>query len=295
MPDTLSKPETKKGRVQRVVYEHLLARRERGEIPTTGRFVFYELEQAGLARKPDAHDRRPNRRRSIGWPPGAQDVTDALLVLREIGLVPWSWILDEERTLTQWDYAGTIAEWAAMQLPYARLDCWSGSAPPLILCESKATAAVLQYELASRYLTPIAGTKGQARGFLHVEVAPLLRRSRPVLYLGDLDRSGEDIEQNTRRVLERDAVHELDWTRLAMTPAQAADIEPIWKVDGRDGKGHEAWEVESLGQTALVALVRDALDDLLPEPLDNVLERERGKREAFSAFLTTWKEADGAS
>ena len=26
--------------------------RERGEIPTTGRFVFYELEQAGLARKP---------------------------------------------------------------------------------------------------------------------------------------------------------------------------------------------------------------------------------------------------
>jgi hypothetical protein len=49
-----------------------------GAIPTNLRFLFYELEQRGLATKPDPDDKRRNRRRSIGWPPGQQDVTDAL-------------------------------------------------------------------------------------------------------------------------------------------------------------------------------------------------------------------------
>jgi hypothetical protein len=67
--------------------------------------------------------------------------------------------------------------------------------------------------------------------------------------------------------------------------AQARNIEPIWKVDGRDGRGHEAIEVEALGQAEVVALVRDALDALLPEPLADVLEREDLQRSAARAIL----------
>ena len=100
----------------------------------------------------------------------------------------------------------------------------------------------------------------------------------PVLYLGDLDRSGTDIEANTRRVLEREAARELDWRRLGMTEAQAEEIEPIWKVDGRDGRGHWAWEVEALGQAGVVELVRDGARELLPEPLADVQEREERQR-----------------
>jgi hypothetical protein len=65
--------------------------------------VFYELEQVGLAMKPDPGDQRRNRRRSIGWPPGQQDITDAVTHLRDKGVVPWSWIADEERQIYVWD------------------------------------------------------------------------------------------------------------------------------------------------------------------------------------------------
>lgn len=47
---------------------------------------------------------------TLGWPPGSQDVTDALIWLREQGLVPWGWIEDETCTLTVWRYAETVAE-----------------------------------------------------------------------------------------------------------------------------------------------------------------------------------------
>ena len=61
-------------------------------LPTTIRFVFYELEQRGSAQKPKPDDVRRNVRRSKVWPPGSQDITDAITALREDGVVPWNWI-----------------------------------------------------------------------------------------------------------------------------------------------------------------------------------------------------------
>jgi hypothetical protein len=46
-----------------------------------------------------------------------------------------------------------------------------------------------------------------------------------------------------------------------------------------------AVEVEALGQADLVGLVRSQLDAVLPEPLEDVLERERREREAVAAIL----------
>jgi hypothetical protein len=46
----------------------------------------------------------------------------------------------------------------------------------------------------------------QVEGFLHTNVVPLLAgNERRVLYVGDLDLAGEDIEGNTERVLVREA------------------------------------------------------------------------------------------
>jgi hypothetical protein len=106
----LSSRGTKAGRTQRAVVD-LLDRHAGTDygLPTTIRFVFYELEQAGLACKPSPDDTRRNRRRSQGWPPGQQDVTDAVTHLRDAGVIPWGWIADEERQLYAWDFADTIA------------------------------------------------------------------------------------------------------------------------------------------------------------------------------------------
>lgn len=282
----LSKPATKCGRVQRNVLDLLRKHRDDDALPTSGRFVFYELEQIGLATKPSPDDIRPNKRRNIGWPPGGQDITDAITYLRERGIIRWDAIVDEMRHLSAWRSALTIASYLVDSVDLARINPWGTMPAPLLLCESRATSGVLE-RVAFTYCCPITGTGGQCAGFLRTEVAPYLIDGQCILYLGDLDRSGADIENNARHVLEEATGFEFDWHRLAMTTDLAAEhnITPIWKVDGRDRRGHEAIEVESLGQAALVRLVDASLVELLPEPLARVLEREREQRTAVAATL----------
>jgi hypothetical protein len=280
--DGLSSPTTKKGRGQRLVLDLLLEHQDQEDgLPTSIRFVFYELEQAGDATK------LGETRRSHGWPPGSQDIVDYVRDLREFGVVPWNWIVDETRTITEWNHAATVREYMLDRLKHAVINPWGEEPPPLIICESRATAGVLR-TVVSEYVCPITGTAGQTNGFLVTEVAPLLmHNTRRVLYLGDLDFSGAHIEANTRRVLERAAGREIGWERLGMLAEQATErgIEPIWKRDGRNGRTYEAIEVEALGQAGVIAVVRGALDAQLPEPLDDVQEREDAQRAEVRALL----------
>ena len=69
-----------------------------------------------------------------------------------------------------------------------------------------------------------------------------------------------------------------------------AGAHPRWKEDKRrkkdsPGRWYEAWEAESLGQGTIVRLVREALDDVLPEPLADVLERERVEQARLDALV----------
>jgi len=55
----------------------------------------------------------------------------------------------------------------------------------------------------------------------------------------------------------------------------------ITKTDRRFKNGggvYQAVETEALSQTLIVDIVRDWLDELLPQPLDKVLVRERRER-----------------
>jgi hypothetical protein len=209
--------------------------------------------------------------------------------LRERGLVPWDHIVDETRTVEDFTGSATVAQDWLAYLPNACVDPWRGQVP-FILTESRSLAGVLR-EMCSDYRIRFAPTNGQVGGFLHTKVAPLLRRGDRVGYLGDYDLAGDDIEANTRRVLEN-LVGELDWKRLALTQDQVDDydLEPIIKNDGRfkDGGGrHEAVETEALSQTLIVDIVRKWLDRLLPQPLERVLVREQRERARLRSLIGT--------
>jgi hypothetical protein len=272
----LSRPTSKAGRLQRACLTLLREHEADGELPTSGRFLFYEL--LGRQVIPKAY---PGGRRTP-----AQDVADALLRLREHGLVPWSWIVDETRAVDAWEAAPTVAGHVRAMLDQARLDCWAGQPAPLLLVESRSLAGVLR-SLAATYLVPLAATNGQVGGFLHTDVAPLLTDGRRVLYLGDYDLAGGQIEANTRRVLERYAA--LRWERLALLPehVRSYGLPVVTKVDSRyrPPRAHEAVETEALRQRVIVALVRARLDALLPEPLEHVLVRERRQRTQVAELL----------
>jgi hypothetical protein len=272
----LSKPGTKAGRLQRECLRLLREHEAAGAIPTSIRFLFYELLDRDVIPKVYRYPDGTEKKRTP-----SQDISDAVTVLRELDshAIPWDWIVDETRTLEGWRYAESVQAYVEEVLPVARIDLWGGSPPPLILCESRSLAGVLR-DIAQDYLCPIAATNGQAGGFLHTEVAPLVEGGRRVLYLGDLDFSGSHIEANSRAVLE--GYGELEWEKVAITHVRVRERDfPVkTKQDYRfkPTREFEAVETEALGQRRIMELLAEKLAAEVPEPLSVVLEREEQQR-----------------
>jgi hypothetical protein len=271
------RPTSKIGKLRDILVALLEEHQRDGAIPTSARFLYYELVQRGQLSKQRNSARRPD-----------QDLHDALTDIREDGRVPWDWIVDETRSIEDYTGYNTIKDGVLSQLPYLNLDSWHGRAP-MILTESRSLAGVLR-PIVREYCCRIASTNGQCGGFLRTDVAPYLRPDDIVLYFGDLDLSGGQIEDNTRRVLEQVLGGQLNWERVALTEEQADEhnLPRITKTDKRfkgGGGVHEAVETEALSQTVLMDILRDRLDDLLPEPLGRVHEREQRQRRQVKKLL----------
>jgi hypothetical protein len=249
-----------------------------GTLPTSHRFLFYELVVRRIIAK---HSDTGTR---------ADSATDRELTrLREEGVISWDWIVDETRSLEDYTGCSCIGTGLLVRLAYTRLDPWKPRRAPLILTESRSLAGALR-NLASEYRVLLAATNGQCGGFLHTDIAPRLSPRQRVLYLGDFDLAGNDIEYNTREVLEKKVGDDLAWERIALTEGQvqAYILPKIPKEDKRflgNAGLHEAVETEALSQGVITAIVRDALDRLLPVPLDQVLAREKEERQALEAKL----------
>ena len=272
----LSRPGTKARHLQDMLLVQWQQHVADDTLPTSGRFLFYELEQQQLVSKVKTGVRR-----------AGQDLSDQLIHLRECGLIPWADIVDDTRHVAAWQSARTIAEYAREAADRARLDPWHlAHVRPFLICEARTVGGVLERRLSPEYIVSVASTIGQCQGFLVTDVAPHLRDPKAhVGYVGDHDLAGNDIETNTRRVLEREVGRPLRWTRIAITDEQveglkAQGIKPIEKTDNRytDKRPHLAFEAEALGQLKVEALVRTWLDKLLPEPLKTVLERQEQER-----------------
>ena len=266
--------------LRKAVHERLLGHDAAGDIPTSNRFLLYELRQFNPGALYGHKSRGQGRSED-------QNVSDAAMWLREQVIVLWDWIVDETRTMTTYRYANSVAEYLADSIDRARIDLWQGSPPPLLLCESRTFGGVLERTLAPEYLCPVAATNGQVGGFLHTSIAPILRGGRrPVLYISDHDLRGHGIEANTRRVLET-IIGPLDWTRVALTEAQVKqhNLPIVSKYDGVKKKSYPAVEVEALGQGTVAAIIRAELGRRLPEPLEDVHVREDEQRRYWTSRL----------
>jgi len=281
------KAASKIGKLRSLVLSLLHEHESAGDdgLPTSARFLYYELVQRGHLEKHKPKGAKGRR--------SDQDLHDALTDLRESGQVPWDWIEDETRSLD--DHTGwpSLATWATTMVEHTRLDPWRSRAP-LILTESRSVAGALR-KLADEYAVKIAPTNGHVGGFLHTDVAPQLSPGDRVFYIGDFDWQGNQIEANTRRVLERLIGGELDWQRIALTEEQVEqyNLAPvqIMKPDRRyrPVRYHPAIETEALKQHVIVAIVRDQLDNELPEPLPRV--REARQRRQMASLLRRGRRA----
>jgi hypothetical protein len=276
----MSKIEILRQHVMRLYNEHLAA----SMLPTSIRFLFYELVALTIVAKQASGVLKPG---AVGQRRPDQDVIDAITSLRESGDIPWNAIVDETRSINNYTGWSSIADGVSAYLDTLELDPWDGAAA-LILTESRSLAGVLR-ALMREYRVMIAPTNGQTNGFLRNDVAPLIGVRTRVLYLGDWDFSGGHIEANTRSVLERAIGRDLVWERLALTEAQVNDrtlnLTVIDKFDRRTRTTHPSVETEALSQQRIVSIVRTRLDMLLPEPLEDVHEREEAERGRLRELL----------
>ena len=166
--EQMSKRGTLAGEMQRQVLRILLLHQSNGEIPTSGRFVFYELETEQVVRKSSKGE---SRRGNMG-DPREQEATDALTYLRDRKVVPWDWIVDETRHLYEWEYAESVADYARNAVAQARINPWPDQ-PSLLIVESRSLGGVLR-PLTSEYLCPIARDQRPGRG-----VPPYRPRAAP--------------------------------------------------------------------------------------------------------------------
>jgi hypothetical protein len=278
----LSPPATAKGRLQRIALERLEEKNTAGEIPTSIRFLFYELEQRG-----DVSKRAKNLDGSDSKRKPDQNLIDAVTHLREMGLVPWEWIVDESRDVSTHLCPDTVAEYVIRMARVATINRFPGVATPVTLCESRGVGGVLERGVCGAFKVTVCPTGGNCNGYLRTKVAPYLRDPNTLpLYVGDHDLCGDDIEANTKRVLQDALGRPLDnWERVMLTDKQCRGLEkkgskPIEKRDRRfkDGRPHQAFEVEALGQALVTTIMRRRLERLAPVPLKDVLEREVAER-----------------
>lgn len=284
MSGSSRKPDSKAGRMRAAVLAIYANHKAANMLPTSCRFIFYEL--VSLPKSSEFYGLVTKQQLVVEPVPGKkgrrrpdQDVNDALTTLRKDGVIPWEDIRDETRHVS--DYTGwpSIEEAVRGLIQYQGLDAWTGR-PPFIITESRSLAGVLE-PLAQQYRVKITATAGQTAGFLYNDVREQLIPGQRILYLGDLDLCGEDIEGNSRRVLEQ--FEKLGWERLALTKDQADehDLPQVRKTDKRfkgAGGRHLAIETEALSQEIIVKIVRGRLAELLPEPLEHVHEREAKQR-----------------
>lgn len=261
---------SKASRIQGALLEELA-----GGGATTVRFLFYRLESRGVVDKDKASD--------------AQAVSSVLTELRDAGVVPMEQIIDRTRSATTWPTYATMDDAVRHAVASARIDPWNGRPRPQLWVESESLAGWIE-PTAYRYAVRVVPLKGQSSRGLVWEAAEDLTEDTTILYLGDCDRSGRDIERAfiervsvvarmRAHLATRDGIDstdvaaalvaedmvvrpmDLNVRRVAVTEQQVIDhdLPVIYKRDKRDGKTAEATEAEALPEAVMVGLIEDAL------------------------------------
>jgi hypothetical protein len=111
------RPESKIGRLRTALMYLIDEHRRDGALPTSVRFLFYELIARSVISK---EGDRPDK-----------IVSEALTDLRERRLVPWDDIVDETRSIEDFSGSATVADDLLLYLDAARIDPWRGDVPRL--------------------------------------------------------------------------------------------------------------------------------------------------------------------
>lgn len=157
--------------------------------PTGIRFTYYTAVAAGLVPKTDN---------------GYVKVQRAILDMRRNGRIPWAWIVDNTRWMRKPRSYSSVEEALRDTAAMYRRAIWRDADQLLeVWCESESVAGVL-YPITSKWDVPLYPMKGQTSdSFAYAAAKHYQDEDRPIhiLYFGDHDPAGYEIESNLRAKL----------------------------------------------------------------------------------------------
>jgi hypothetical protein len=222
---------------------------------------------------------------------------------RLAGLVDWAAIEDRVRVPqmpSEWSGLGALVRAA---LRSYRLPRWDGQDNYVELWVEKDALAGVLAPLAHRFHVTLMVNRGySSQSAMYDASKRFLSQAgkRPyLLYLGDLDPSGEDMVRDVGDRLAMfglppvydDPAHGLEVRKLALTPEQVSQYNPppnpAKRSDSRSAKyiaehGESSWEVDALPPNVLHEIIEGAIEALLDEDkMRAVRDREERDKAAL--------------
>jgi len=213
---------------------------------------------------------------------------------RLAGLVDWDAIEDRVRVpkkAPDWDSVAELVESAVQQY---RLPRWRGQDHYVELWVEKDAIANILVPITRRYHITLMVNRGYSSQSAMYDSANRFKaeqdaKSCVLLYLGDLDPSGEDMVRDID-----DRLHmfgaEVDVEKIALTMAQVKRYRPppnpAKRTDSRAASyierfGNSSWEVDALPPNVLTKLVEQSIDKYVNHTLMDAIKAEEDQHRAI--------------
>ena len=226
---------------------------------------------------------------------------------RMAGLIDWAAIEDRGRTTIypgHWKDPADLVEIASRRF---RVDRWKHQPNMVVvMLEKMALAGVLEgvcSDLDVR-LIPNRGYSSLSEfyklGQLFSYYIDIKDKELYLLYLGDHDPSGLDMDRDIQERLSTFSGHYIDFQRLALTMEQIEEYDPppdpaklsdsrAWAYISEHG--HDAWELDALEPQVLHDLVEAAVLELRDEELhQQAMDVEEPMKEELVAFVDEYND-----
>lgn len=260
----------------------------------------YDLTLRQLFYQFVSRDLMPNTQRAY------KRLGDTVGKARMAGMTDWDHLVDRVRSTVfpaHWDSPADIVEAAAQSF---RINKWEDQPCHVeVMVEKDALSGVLEpvcRELDVRF----TANRGYSSLSHFYEIGKRIERATYagkivyVLYLGDHDPSGLDMDRDIDERLSTFSNSDVIVKRLALTMPQVNDLNPppnpAKLTDSRASDyiaryGRQSWELDAVEPRTLAALVRDDVAALRDDDLwDDAIERENEMRQTLRDWADSYDE-----
>jgi hypothetical protein len=254
--------------------------------PVTGRGVGYKLFVAHLIASMATSE--------------MQRVYRLLLKAREQGIIPWSWIVDENRSIERVSTWSNPAEYVRCVTRSYRRDFWDQQPVRVIVVSEKGTVRGLLKPVLDHYAVGFLPVHGFSSATIVYDISqdndgrPLI-----ILYVGDFDPSGMFMsEDDLPNRLSEYGGHHIKLRRIALTRKQVRGLPSFPATDKRKDPrfrwfvrnyGNRCWELDAMDPNDLRACVEKEIKKLIePVAWKRCEIVNKAEQESLKTILEKW-------